>query len=157
MRNYYFTRMVKFHTKVLGNITNSLPSSKLFLGVGEVKILGPKHHTQDMMASQYSNVKLLTPYEQFLKNTAANTNSCDTNVVNAFSGCRKEVKILGKKLGTGIITSTEDGNVVEVVEERTKLVTDSIVQQNVNNIFIISLLYIILTIAKRISLIIPKR
>ncbi|XP_078046693.1 uncharacterized protein LOC144475043 [Augochlora pura] len=112
--------------KVLGGKTNNiLPPSKLFSGLGEVKILGPKNHNQEIMASQYSNMKLLTPYEQFLKNTAANTNGCETNVVNTSAGCRKEVKILGKKLGTGIITSTEDGNVVEVVEEKTKLMMDS--------------------------------
>ncbi|XP_076168161.1 uncharacterized protein LOC143147112 [Ptiloglossa arizonensis] len=112
-------------TKVLGNKMNCLPSSKLFAGLGEVKILGPKNHTQEIMAPQYSDMKLLSPYEQFLKNTASNTNGCDTNIVNASGGCRKEVKILGKKLGTGIITSTEDGNVVEVVEEKTKLIMDS--------------------------------
>ncbi|XP_076648487.1 uncharacterized protein LOC143356568 [Halictus rubicundus] len=108
-----------------GRTTDSLPSSKLFSGLCEVKILGPKNHSQEIMASQYSNMKLLTPYEQFLKNTAVNTNGCETNVVNTSGGCRKEVKILGKKLGTGIITSTEDGNVVEVVEEKTKLMMDS--------------------------------
>ncbi|XP_076291452.1 uncharacterized protein LOC143214371 [Lasioglossum baleicum] len=112
-------------TKVHGSrTTDSLQSSKLFSGLGEVKILGPKNHSQEIMASQYSNMKLLTPYEQFLKNTAVNTNGCETNVVNTSGGCRKEVKILGKKLGTGIITSTEDGNVVEVVEEKTKLMMD---------------------------------
>ncbi|XP_053983689.1 uncharacterized protein LOC128878981 [Hylaeus volcanicus] len=112
-------------TKVLGNKMNCLSSSKLFSGLGEVKILGPKNHAQEIMAPQYSDIKLLSSYEQFLKNTASNTNGCDTNVVNTFGGSRKEVKILGKKLGTGIITSTEDGNVVEVVEEKTKLMMDA--------------------------------
>lgn len=77
-----------------------------------------------MMTSQYQDIKLLSPYEQFLKNTASNTNGCDSGGVNTSGGCRKEVKILGKKLGTGIITSTEEGNVVEVIEEKTKLVWD---------------------------------
>lgn len=77
-----------------------------------------------MMTSQYQDIKLLSPYEQFLKNTASNTNGCDSGGVNTSGGCRKEVKILGKKLGTGIITSTEEGNVVEVIEEKTKLVRD---------------------------------
>ncbi|XP_015435550.1 PREDICTED: uncharacterized protein LOC107191110 [Dufourea novaeangliae] len=112
-------------SKVLDNKTNCLTSSKLFAGLGEVKILGPKNHTQEIMATQYSDMKLLSPYEQFLKNTAANTNGCDTNIVNTSGGCRKEVKILGKKLGTGIITSTEDGSVVEVVEEKTKLMMNN--------------------------------
>lgn len=76
------------------------------------------------MTSQYQDIKLLSPYEQFLKNTASNTNGCDSGGVNTSGGCRKEVKILGKKLGTGIITSTEEGNVVEVIEEKTKLVRD---------------------------------
>nr|XP_034193225.1 uncharacterized protein LOC117610217 isoform X2 [Osmia lignaria] len=112
--------------KVLSNKINSLPSSKLFSDLGEVKILGPKNHNQELMVSQYQDTKLLSPYEQFLKSTASNTNGCDTNAVNASGGCRKEVKILGKKLGTGIITSTEEGNVVEVVEEKTKLMMDSV-------------------------------
>lgn len=95
----------------------------MFPGLNEVKILGPKNHGQEIMTSQYQDIKLLSPYEQFLKNTASNTNGCDSGGVNT-SGCRKEVKILGKKLGTGIITSTEEGNVVEVIEEKTKLVRD---------------------------------
>ncbi|XP_076243319.1 uncharacterized protein LOC143184743 [Calliopsis andreniformis] len=109
--------------KILGNKPSCPPSSKLFLGLGDVKILGPKNHSQDLMASQYPDMKLFSPYEQFLKSTASNTNGCD-NVVTSSGGCRKEVKILGKKLGTGIITSTEDGNVVEVIEEKTKLMMD---------------------------------
>ncbi|XP_043264513.1 uncharacterized protein LOC122404540 [Colletes gigas] len=112
-------------TKVLNNKMNCLASSKLFAGLGDVKILGPKNHAQEIMAPHYSDMKLLSPYEQFLKNTAANTNGCDTNIANISGGCRKEVKILGKKLGMGIITSTEDGNVVEVVEDKTKLMMDS--------------------------------
>lgn len=116
--------------KVLGNKINSLTSSKLFSDLGEVKILGPKNHNQELMVSQYQDTKLLSPYEQFLKSTASNTNGCDTNAVNASAGCRKEVKILGKKLGTGIITSTEEGNVVEVVEEKTKLVRNFMVTFN---------------------------
>ncbi|CAK9828293.1 Fez family zinc finger protein 2 [Anthophora retusa] len=112
------------NSKIFCNKTNCLPSSKLFSGLGEVKILGPKNHSQEIMTSQYQDVKLLTSYEQFLKNTAANTNGCDGSGVNTSAGCRKEVKILGKKLGTGIITSTEEGNVVEVIEEKTKLIMD---------------------------------
>ncbi|XP_031771363.1 uncharacterized protein LOC100871569 [Apis florea] len=110
--------------KVLGSKTNCLPPSKLFPGLNEVKILGPKNHSQEIMTSQYQDIKLLSPYEQFLKNTASNTNGCDSGGVNTSGGCRKEVKILGKKLGTGIITSTEEGNVVEVIEEKTKLMMD---------------------------------
>ncbi|PBC31289.1 Fez family zinc finger protein [Apis cerana cerana] len=110
--------------KVLGSKTNCLPPSKLFPGLNEVKILGPKNHGQEIMTSQYQDIKLLSPYEQFLKNTASNTNGCDSGGVNTSGGCRKEVKILGKKLGTGIITSTEEGNVVEVIEEKTKLMMD---------------------------------
>lgn len=79
------------------------------------------------MTSQYQDVKLLNSYEQFLKSTASNTNGCDSGGVNTSGSCRKEVKILGKKLGTGIITSTEDGNVVEVIDEKTKLVGDCMV------------------------------
>ncbi|XP_003399243.2 uncharacterized protein LOC100645768 [Bombus terrestris] len=110
--------------KVLGSKSNCLPSSKLFSGLNEVKILGPKNHNQEIMTPQYQDLKLLSPYEQFLKNTASNTNGCDSGVVTTSGGCRKEVKILGKKLGTGIITSTEEGNVVEVIEEKTKLMMD---------------------------------
>ncbi|KAK1126008.1 hypothetical protein K0M31_005538 [Melipona bicolor] len=110
--------------KVLGNKSNCLSSSKLFPGLNEVKILGPKNHSQEIITSQYQDVKLLSPYEQFLKNTASNTNGCDSGELNTSGGCRKEVKILGKKLGTGIITSTEEGNVVEVIEEKTKLMMD---------------------------------
>ncbi|CAL7940690.1 unnamed protein product [Xylocopa violacea] len=110
--------------KVLGNKANCLSPSKLFSGLNDVKILGPKNHSQELMSSQYQDVKLLSPYEQFLKSTASNTNGCDSGGVNTSGGCRKEVKILGKKLGTGIITSTEEGNVVEVIEEKTKLMMD---------------------------------
>ena len=95
-----------------------------------MKILGPKNHNQEIMTPQYQDLKLLSPYEQFLKNTASNTNGCDSGVVTTSGGCRKEVKILGKKLGTGIITSTEEGNVVEVIEEKTKLVRDSMITFN---------------------------
>lgn len=116
--------------KVLGSKSNCLPSSKLFSGLNEVKILGPKNHNQEIMTPQYQDLKLLSPYEQFLKNTASNTNGCDSGVVTTSGGCRKEVKILGKKLGTGIITSTEEGNVVEVIEEKTKLVRDSMITFN---------------------------
>lgn len=113
-------------SKILGSKSICPPPSKLFLGLGDVKILGPKNHSQDLMASQYPDMKLLSPYEQFLKSTASNTNGVD-NIINTSGGCRKEVKILGKKLGTGIITSTEDGNVVEVIEDRPKLVSNSAV------------------------------
>lgn len=121
---------MEFHAKILGSKANCPPPSKLFSGLGEVKILGPKNHAQEIMTPQYQDMKLLSPYEQFLKSTAANTNGCDTSMVSATGGCRKEVKILGKKLGTGIITSTEDGNVVEVVEEKTKLVRNSVVDES---------------------------
>ncbi|XP_017880353.1 zinc finger protein 148-like [Ceratina calcarata] len=130
-------------TKVLGSKPNYL-QSKLFSGLNEVKILGPKNRSQEIMTSQYQDVKLLSPYEQFLKSTASNTNGCDTvggtmsSGSSAGSGCRKEVKILGKKLGTGIITSTEEGNVVEVIEEKTKLMMDDAGLCNSTEVTVIS-------------------
>ncbi|XP_032684236.1 uncharacterized protein LOC116850276 isoform X3 [Odontomachus brunneus] len=101
------------------------PPPKIFSGYNEVKILGPKNHHHDMIIPHYQDARILSPFEQFLKNTAIQTNTCVPNTIDApTEGCRKEVKILGKKLGTGIITTTEQGDVVEVVDDKTKFDMD---------------------------------
>ncbi|XP_014475328.1 PREDICTED: uncharacterized protein LOC106744805 [Dinoponera quadriceps] len=104
------------------------PPPKVFPGYNEVRILGPKNHNRETFIPHYQDARILSPFEQFLKNTAIQTNACVPNTIDAASeGCRKEVKILGKKLGTGIITTTEQGNVVEVVDDKTKFETDIVV------------------------------
>lgn len=78
-----------------------------------------------MITPHYQDTRILSPFEQFLKNTAIQTNACVLNTIDASTeGYRKEVKILGKKLGTGIITTTEQGDVVEVVDDKTKFVRE---------------------------------
>ncbi|XP_012285816.1 uncharacterized protein LOC105702671 [Orussus abietinus] len=98
--------------KILGS--NEKNQQKSFLEIGEVKILGPKNSE---MTPQYQDLKFLGNYEQFLRNTGHN------GFVNSGGGeTRKEVKILGKKLETAIL-STDDGNVVKVFDEIKKLTT----------------------------------
>ncbi|XP_011865272.1 PREDICTED: uncharacterized protein LOC105560626, partial [Vollenhovia emeryi] len=96
------------------------PPPKIFPGLNEVKILGPKNHSHELIVPHpYQETRFLSPYEQFLKNSMQNayvSNTADP----ASEGCRKEVKILGKKLGTGIITTTEDGDIVKVVDDKSK-------------------------------------
>lgn len=90
----------------------------MFPGLNEVKILGPKNHTHELIAPHYQDTRILSPFEQFLKNTAIQPNNCIPNIADMTEGCRKEVKILGKKLGTGIITTTEEGDIVKVVDDK---------------------------------------
>lgn len=73
------------------------------------------------MAPHYQDTRFVSPYEQFLKN-ASMQNTCISNI-DASEGCRKEVKILGKKLGTGIITTTEEGDIVKVIDDKPKFVS----------------------------------
>lgn len=94
----------------------------MFPGLNEVKILGPKNYSHELITPHYQD-RVLSPFEQFLKNTAIQTN-CISNSVDTSEGCRKEVKILGKKLGTGIITTTEEGDIVKVVDDKPKFVSD---------------------------------
>ncbi|XP_072756885.1 uncharacterized protein [Anoplolepis gracilipes] len=108
-----------------------LPPPKMFPGLNEVKILGPKNHNHELVAPHYQD-RLLSPFEQFLKNTMQ-TSGCMSNNVDAFEGCRKEVKILGKKLGTGIITTTEEGDVVKVVDDNSKFETSNNVMDLCDN------------------------
>ncbi|XP_024867508.1 uncharacterized protein LOC112451832 [Temnothorax curvispinosus] len=97
-----------------------LPPPKIYPGLNEVKILGPKNHNHELVVPHYQDTRFLSPYEQFLKN-AYGQNVYVPNIVDpAFEGCRKEVKILGKKLGTGIITTTEEGDIVKVIDEKSK-------------------------------------
>lgn len=100
-----------------------LPPPKMFSGLNEVKILGPKNHSHELVAPHYQDNRLLSPFEQFLKNTTMQTSGCIPNTIDVFEGCRKEVKILGKKLGTGIITTTEEGDIVKVVDDNSKFVS----------------------------------
>jgi len=99
-----------------------LPPPKMYPGLNEVKILGPKNHSHELMAPHYQDTRFLSPYEQFLKN-ASMQNAYIPNIVDASEGCKKEVKILGKKLGTGIITTTEEGDIVKVIDEKPKFVS----------------------------------
>jgi len=68
--------------------------------------------------------RVLSPFEQFLKSTVVQTSSCVPGTIDPSEGCRKEVKILGKKLGTGIITTTEEGDIVKVVDDKVKFVSN---------------------------------
>ncbi|XP_036147463.1 uncharacterized protein LOC105835607 [Monomorium pharaonis] len=97
----------------------SLPPPKIFPGLNEVKILGPKNHAHELITPHYQDTRFLSPYEQFLKNTSMQ-NAYVPNVAEVSEGCRKEVKILGKKLGTGIITTTEEGDIVKVIDDKSK-------------------------------------
>ncbi|KAG7188889.1 hypothetical protein KM043_008495 [Ampulex compressa] len=99
-----------------------LPPSKIFPNLGEIKILGPKNSGQELVSPHYQEAKMLDSYEQFLSNASSSANSCGGGAANTSRACRKEVKILGKKLGTGIITSTEDGSIVRVVDDNSKMV-----------------------------------
>lgn len=102
-----------------------MPPPKIYPGLNEVKILGPKNHSHEWMAPHYQDTRFLSPYEQFLKN-ASMQNACIPNIVDASEGregCKKEVKILGKKLGTGIITTTEEGDVIKVIDDKPKFVS----------------------------------
>jgi len=75
------------------------------------------------MAPHYQDTRFLSPYyEQFLKN-ASMQNACIPNIVDESEGCKKKVKILDKKLGTGIITTTEEGDIVKVIDEKPKFVS----------------------------------
>ncbi|KAL0127665.1 hypothetical protein PUN28_003150 [Cardiocondyla obscurior] len=97
-----------------------LPPPKMYPGLNEVKILGPKNHNHEFIVPHYQESRFLSPYEQFLKN-ASMQNVCLSNIADSTAeGCRKEVKILGKKLGTGIITTTEGGDVVKVLDDKPK-------------------------------------
>jgi len=96
----------------------------MFPGLNEVKILGPKNHSHDLMTPHYQE-RVLSPFEQFLKSTVVQTSSCVPGTIDPSEGCRKEVKILGKKLGTGIITTTEEGDIVKVVDDKVKFVSNN--------------------------------
>lgn len=93
-----------------------------------MKILGPKNHNHEFITPHYQDNKILSPFEQFLKNTALQTSGYAPNTIDMTEGCRKEVRILGKKLGTGIITTTEEGDIVKVVEDKTKFVSNFLAQ-----------------------------
>ncbi|XP_039305498.1 uncharacterized protein LOC105205750 isoform X3 [Solenopsis invicta] len=97
----------------------SLPPPKMYPGLNEIKILGPKTHGHELLTPHYQDIRFLSPYEQFLKNTSMQ-NTCVPNIADTSEGCRKEVKILGKKLGTGIITTTEEGDIVKVIDDKPK-------------------------------------
>lgn len=94
---------------------------KIYPGLNEVKILGPKNHSHELIVPHYQDTRFLSPYEQFLKN-ASMQNAYVSNIVDPTIEERKEVKILGKKLSTGIITTTEDGD-VKVIDEKPKFVS----------------------------------
>lgn len=100
------------------------PPPKIYPGLNEVKILGPKNHSHEFIVPHYQDTRFLSPYEQFLKN-ATMQNTCVSDVIDpASEGCRKEVKILGKKLGTGIITTTEEGDIVKIIDDKSKFVSN---------------------------------
>lgn len=100
-----------------------LPPPRMFPPVmNDVKILGSKNYNHELATSHYQD-RVLSPFEQFLKSMQTN-GGCTSNTVDMLEGCRKEVKILGKKLGTGIITTTEEGNVVKVVDDKNKFVSN---------------------------------
>nr|XP_012221938.1 PREDICTED: uncharacterized protein LOC105671946 [Linepithema humile] len=93
----------------------TLPPPRIFPpAMNDVKILGPKNHNHELATSHYQD-RVFSPFEQFLKSIQTNGTP---NAVDMLEGCKKEVKILGKKLGTGIITTTEEGDVVEVVDDK---------------------------------------
>ncbi|KAK2582954.1 hypothetical protein KPH14_009012 [Odynerus spinipes] len=98
---------------------SSLP--KLYPSFGEVKILGPKHHGQEF-ATQLQDMKMFAPYDDLLKNSMAPLSMRDNSPNNV---CKKEVKILGKKLGTGIIDGNEDDNIIKVLDDKRKMVLDN--------------------------------
>lgn len=94
--------------------------SKIYPNFGEVKILGPKNHGQELVTTQFQDMKMFSPYEDLLKNSIAPLNMRDNSPNNV---CKKEVKILGKKLGTGIIGGTEDDKVIKLFDDKRKLVS----------------------------------
>lgn len=99
----------------------TMPAPRMFSGVNEMKILGSKNHNHELIAPyHHQENRVLSPFEQFLK--SLQTNGYAPNAVPDIAEAgRKEVKIPGKKFGTGIIT--EDGDVVQVVDEKPKFVS----------------------------------
>ena len=82
-------------------MNNQKQNNQNILGsVGEVKILGPKNPTPEMLM-QYQDLKFLNSYEQFLK-------SSHFGPITNCSGELMEVKVLGKKLETGILTNLDE-------------------------------------------------
>ncbi|KAL2742154.1 zinc finger protein 148-like isoform X1 [Vespula maculifrons] len=108
-------------TKTFGNNETLSPLSKIYPNFGEVKILGPKNHGQELVTTQFQDMKMFSPYEDLLKNSIAPLNMRGNSPNNI---CKKEVKILGKKLGTGIIGGTEDDKVIKLLDDKRKLVLD---------------------------------
>lgn len=101
---------------------------------GEVKILGPKNPDGfDESSIQLQDIRILGSYEQFMKSS---TNFGQQQFVKTSTNCgpdetsqptRKQVKILGKKLESGFIESSEDGMMVKIDEENEacrKMVSD---------------------------------
>ncbi|KAL2722726.1 zinc finger protein 148-like isoform X1 [Vespula squamosa] len=106
-------------TKTFGNNETLSPLSKIYPNFGEVKILGPKNHGQELVTTQFQDMKMFSPYEDLLKNSIPPLNMRGNSPNNV---CKKEVKILGKKLG--IIGGTEDDKVIKLLDDKRKLVLD---------------------------------
>lgn len=131
----------------------TLPPPRMFPPLmNDVKILGPKNHNHELATSHYQD-RVLSPFEQFLKSLQSSQNGCTPNAVDMLEGCKKEVKILGKKLGTGIITTTEEGDFVKVVDDKNKFVSNFLfavikiilyVHHNFSHCHVISLCVIII-------------
>ncbi|XP_033210102.1 uncharacterized protein LOC117168494 isoform X2 [Belonocnema kinseyi] len=75
-------------------------NQKLISSLGEVKILGPKNPTPEMIM-QYQDLKFLNSYEQFLKNS-------HLGAMADYHEEKKEVKVLGKKPESGIFINLDD-------------------------------------------------
>lgn len=99
-----------------------MPAPRIFPGMNEMKIVGPKHHNHELITPYYQENRVLSPFEQFLK--SLHTNGYAPNAVDTSEGGRKEVKILGKKFSAGIIT--EEGDIVQIIDEKSKFVSNFI-------------------------------
>ena len=75
-------------------------NQKLMNSLGEVKILGPKNPTPEMIM-QYQDLKFLNSYEQFLKNSHFGS-------MADYHGEKKDVKVLGKKLESGVFINLDE-------------------------------------------------
>ncbi|XP_015187537.1 PREDICTED: uncharacterized protein LOC107072270 [Polistes dominula] len=80
----------------------------------KVKILGPKNHGQELVGTQFQDLKMFSSYDGLLKNSKAPLSMRDNNLNNVR---KKEVKILGKKFEIDLINGENEG-VIKFMESR---------------------------------------
>lgn len=95
-------------------------------GPADVKILGPKNSNIELSVSQYQNMKAINQFDQYLNGSSLNDhNPSQLNLCNLYND-RKEVKILGKRLETGLISTNENG-MIKIVDKKFKTVSFALI------------------------------